>query len=87
MGFVPEPFRSDAAVVGTCKRGEMMRGAPSGVPDDRSGDPSPDMGDRSRCVSAAEANRRHSSSHATTTITEKAHSEKVSMMMNRMLSG
>lgn len=65
MGVVPEPFSRDAAVVGTCSRGEMMRGAPSGAADDRSGDPSPDMaGERRRCVSAAEANRRQSSSQA-----------------------
>lgn len=66
-GPVPVPLSKDAAVVGTGKRGEIIRGAPNGVAGDLSGVPKLGMaGDSSRCVSAAAeaANLLHSSSQA-----------------------
>lgn len=62
-----DPFRMEAAVVGTDMRGDKMRGAPRGVAGVRRGVARPGMaGDNSLCVSAAAAaaTRLHSSSQA-----------------------
>lgn len=63
----PDPLRREAAVVGTGRRGDNIRGAPSGVALVRSGVARPGiLGDSKRWVSTAAAAviRRHSSSQA-----------------------
>ena len=63
-----EPFKIDAAVVGTDILGDKINGAPSGVAGARNGVANPGIwGDNRRCASAAAASaaRFHSSSQAT----------------------